>query len=88
MSDDAQRPRKHATIISDVSRTNDRIRRATATLNELLDRRRDLYVEARDREDPVPFKQLAEAAGTTEAAVMQVVKKGRAANDHAAAAAG
>lgn len=71
--------RAHATIIREVQLTNERIRAQSARLDRLLVARRSLYVEARDRDDPVPFAALAGAAGTTEAAVMQVVKKGRAA---------
>lgn len=73
----SRRKRTHAAILADVARANDRIRQQTVRLNALLDHRRAVYVEARDRDDPVPFSRLAEAAGTTEAAVMQVAKKGR-----------
>lgn len=73
----SRRKRTHTAILTDVTRANARIRAQTARLNVLLDHRRRVYVEAREREDPVPFAKLAAAAGTTEAAVMQVVKKGR-----------
>lgn len=73
--------RTHPTILRDVATVNNRIRQQTERLNALLDTRRKLYVEARDRPDPVTFAKLAAAAGTTEAAVMQVVNKGRAAAD-------
>lgn len=71
-------PRSHAAILRDVGRANDRIRKANAVLDAALGARRALYLEARHRNDPVPFRRIAEAAGTTEAAVMQVVKKAEA----------
>lgn len=67
--------RTHVAILRDVERLNARIRKATEQMNVALGLRRDLYLEARNREDPVPFSHIAAAAGTTEAAVMQVVKK-------------
>lgn len=68
--------RSHAAILNDVARTNDRIRAITERLNVALAHRRDVYAEARDRDDPVSYGKLAAAAGTTEGAVMQVYKKG------------
>lgn len=71
-------PRSHAAILKDVKRVNDKIRKATDELNISLVQRRALYLEARDlaRPDPVSYRALAEAAGTTEGAVMHVVRKG------------
>lgn len=70
-------PRTHAAILRDVTRQNERVRRAEAALNTELDRRRALYVEARDLDDPISYRALAEASGVTEGAVMQVVAKAR-----------
>lgn len=70
--------RPHTAILRDVERVNAKIRKATDELNESLVKRRALYLEARDpnRDDPVSYRALAEAAGTTEGAVMHVVRKG------------
>ncbi len=67
--------RPHAAILRDVEKLNGRVRRAQKSLDVLLDERRALYLEARDRPDPVSFGKLGKAAGTTEGAVMQVVAK-------------
>lgn len=76
------RPRSHAVLLRDTERLNERIRRAQISLDLLHAARRSLYLEARERPDPVPFAKIAAAAHTTEAAVMQVVKKGRAAAEN------
>ena len=70
-------PRTPAAVLRDVTRQNERVRRAEKALNAELDRRRALYVEARDLPEPIPFRALAEASGVTEGAVMQVVAKAR-----------
>lgn len=68
--------RSDAAVLRAVTVTNNNIRAAAGKLDALHIRRRDLYLAARTSTPPVPYKQLAEAAGTTEAAVMQVVAKG------------
>lgn len=69
------RPRTPEQILRDITRVNDQARAATDKLNKLLDARRDLYLEARALDAPIPFRRIAEAAGCTEGAVMQVYKK-------------
>ena len=69
-------PRTEAQVLKAVATTNDRIRKLTAQLEAAWLERRDLYAEARSHTPPIPHRRIAEAAGTTEAAVMQVVVKG------------
>lgn len=62
-------------LLDEIKGVNRRLRNAEARMNDLLARRRELYVEARHADEPIPYPQLAAASGTTDAAVMQVVVK-------------
>ena len=72
-----RQPRDAAQILAEVDALSTQVRDTTASLNELLERRRALYLEARELDPPVSYGKLAKAAGVTEGAVMQVVKKGQ-----------
>ena len=74
----SRRARTSEQILAEVEELSAQVRHATDTLTSLLDRRRALYLEARDLPEPVSYGKLAKAAGVTEGAVMQVVKKGQA----------
>lgn len=68
-------PRSEAQVLRAVSTCNDKVRKLTAQLEAAWLERRDLYAEARGLTPPIPHARIAAAAGTTEAAVMQVVVK-------------
>jgi hypothetical protein len=76
-------PRSEPQVLKAVTNVNERIRTLTEKLEAAWVERRDLYAEARSHTPPIPHARIAAAAGTTEAAVMQVVAKG---NDAALAA--
>lgn len=67
--------RSEAQVLRAVTKVNDKVRTLTAALETTWRERRDLYAEARTLDPPIPHRRIADAAGTTEAAVMQVVAK-------------
>lgn len=62
-------------MLKAVTSVNARIRKLTGQLEAAWMERRNLYAEARTLTPPVPHAKVAAAAGTTEAAVMQVIAK-------------
>lgn len=67
--------RTETQVLKAVTSVNTKIRKLTGQLEAAWLERRDLYAEARTLTPPVPHAKVAAAAGTTEAAVMQVIAK-------------
>jgi hypothetical protein len=69
--------RNETQVLKSVTAVNRKVRDLTVKLEAAWRERRDLYAEARALSPPIPHARIAAAAGTTEAAVMQVVAKGQ-----------
>lgn len=60
-----------AGMLAELRALNQRMKRATTSLDECERQRSELYAKARAMDPPLTFKQIADVFGVTPAAVMQ-----------------
>lgn len=68
-------------MLAELRALNQRMKRATTSLDECERLRSELYAKARAMDPPLTFKQIADVFGVTPAAVMQKLDR---ANEQAA----
>jgi hypothetical protein len=67
----------HARVLSQIVDVHEQMRAAEAELHRLQLARCSVLLVARQLDPPLPYKRIADAAGVTESAVLQVLRRVR-----------